>query len=187
MAIKGARRVVLERMKKGSICAEIGVYKGEYSEAILSVVQPARLHLIDPWKYQADEPYTTSLYGGGIGRDQANMDFIYRAVCSKFVDQIDSGVVATHRLPSEQAAALFMDDYFDWVYIDGDHQYKYVKKDLENFYRKVKGGGFLVCDDYDSRGWWGDGILNAVHEFLVSHRCRVSFVDENQFVIQKAV
>lgn len=187
MVVTGARRVVLERMKKDSICAEIGVYTGDYSQEILSVVNPSRLHLIDPWKYQEDERYATSLYGGGIGKDQANMDSIYNAVRAKFVNEIKSGVVSTHRLPSEQAAALFMDEYFDWVYIDGDHQYECVKRDLENFYPKLKGGGFLICDDYDSRGWWGDGILNAVHGFLLSHRCRVSFVDENQFVIQKVV
>jgi hypothetical protein len=173
-------------MSKGSICAEIGVYKGEYSETVLSLVKPVKLHLIDPWQYQDDERYATSLYGGGIGKDQKNMDSIYAAVQARFADPIESGVVTTHRLPSGLAVALFKDNYFDWVYIDGDHQYEFVKNDLENFYKKLKEGGFLICDDYDLQGWWGDGVIKAVHEFLVSHQCKVAYVDGNQFVIQKS-
>lgn len=185
MAIEGARLAVLNGMPKGSICAEIGVYKGDYSEAILSVVKPNQLHLIDPWRFQVDKRYDSSWYGGATGKDQENMDSIYNSVQKRFANEIKAGVVGTHRLPSDQAAGSFKDGYFDWVYIDGDHQYKYVKKDLENFYKKVKVGGFLVCDDYGIQGWWDDGVLKAVHEFLLNNHCKVAFMAGTQFVIQK--
>lgn len=51
------RMELLERMPKGSVCAEIGVYKVEFSEHILKVVRPAKLHLIDPWYYETDAAY----------------------------------------------------------------------------------------------------------------------------------
>jgi methyltransferase family protein len=37
--------------------------------------------------------------------------------------------------------------YFDWIYVDGDHQYEAVKKGLESYLPKVKPGGFITGDD----------------------------------------
>ena len=172
-------------MPKGSVCAEIGVFKGDFSEDILSVVQPIELHLIDPWKYEDDIIYSTSMYGKQMATDQTFMDEIYESVQDRFFKQVKSGVISIHRLPSDKAAESFKDDYLDWVYIDGNHQYEYVKNDLENFYQKVKPGGLLACDDYGVKGWWGDGILKAVHEFLVNYDCKVEFMAGTQFVIKK--
>jgi len=38
----------------------------------------------------------------------------------------------------------FDDSYFDWIYIDGRHEYDVVKKDLELSDLKVKLGGFIT-------------------------------------------
>ena len=47
--IKYGRKFLLEMMPKNSVCAEIGVNQGQFSKEILEVVQPKKLHLIDPW------------------------------------------------------------------------------------------------------------------------------------------
>ena len=36
----------------------------------------------------------------------------------------------------------------DSIYIDGNHEYDFVKKDLENYYPKLKDGGILAGDDF---------------------------------------
>jgi hypothetical protein len=41
-------------MSKGSVCAEIGVWKGDYSDLILTITSPKKLHLIDPWEFQSE-------------------------------------------------------------------------------------------------------------------------------------
>ena len=43
------RRWVLELLPKGGIGAEIGVFRGHFSDLICSVAQPRKLYLIDPW------------------------------------------------------------------------------------------------------------------------------------------
>ena len=52
-------------------------------------------------------------------------------------------------------------EYFDVVYIDGDHRYEQVKKDVVNYSAIVKRGGFLAghdyCNDYE-------GVIRAVNE-----------------------
>ncbi len=72
------------------------------------------------------------------------------------------------RETSEKAAAQFEDDFFDWVYVDGNHLYEFVKRDLEVYLPKVKRGGLVICDDYmEGIGeWWAGGVKRAVDEFV---------------------
>lgn len=51
--------------------------------------------------------------------------------------------------------------YFDVVYIDGDHNYAQVKRDVVNYSSLVKQGGFLTGHDY-SEGY--EGVIRAVNE-----------------------
>ena len=53
------------------------------------------------------------------------------------------------RLESIKAAAIFPDFYFDLVYIDADHSYDAVKKDIDYWSRKVKLEGILAGHDYN--------------------------------------
>jgi hypothetical protein len=124
---KDFRDCVLSRLPKGSVCAEIGVYQGEFSRLVLNRIKPVRFHLIDPWEYFSDPSYEKSWYGGSVGRDQANMDSICRSVCETFGSKRN---VFIHRARSADCAHLFPDAYFDWVYVDGNHQYEFVKQDL---------------------------------------------------------
>ena len=41
---------------------------------------------------------------------------------------------------------------FDAVFIDGNHSYEYVKKDLENYWPKVKPGGIVALHDVNFEG-----------------------------------
>ena len=43
---------------------------------------------------------------------------------------------------------LFSTGYFDWVYVDGNHNYEFVLEDLRSFAAKIKVGGHLIGDDY---------------------------------------
>ena len=43
------RERLLAKMPQRSICAEIGVHEGDFSQDILCSVKPVKLHLIDPW------------------------------------------------------------------------------------------------------------------------------------------
>lgn len=161
------RLELLRRMPRHSVCAEIGVYQGRFSGAILQVSEPRRLHLVDPWRFHPDPTYSKSWFGGQIGQSQAAMDRLHREVQRRFRDQIEAGTVTIHRSFSAEAATNFPDGYFDWVYIDANHMYEFVKQDLHAFYPKVKEGGFLTGDNYGDRPdwWWKDGVKVAVEEF----------------------
>lgn len=163
-------------MPKGSTCAEIGVHKGDFSKRILKIVNPKVLHLIDPWKYETGESYKFACYGG-IASSQEAMDDKFRRVKKRFKTEINKGTICIHRNFSITAAKDFPDEYFDWVYIDANHLYEFVKK--------VKKGGFLAGDDYRKHAWWKGGVKKAVDEFLEKESVKKILIKNSQFIIKK--
>jgi Methyltransferase domain len=168
-----------------SVCAEIGVFKGNFSTAILKVVKPQRLHLIDPWAYQ--EQYSDSWFGGDLGRSQAAMDRLHKRVLRRFRNEIAAGQVVVNRNFSSEAALQFPDAYFDWIYIDANHTYEGVKADLRAFYPKVKHDGFITGDNYGDRSdwWWKDGVKRAVDESVADGWCAFGSISNDQFILTK--
>jgi Methyltransferase domain len=182
---RDARDALLFEMARGGVCAEIGVFRGDFSERILRVAKPRRLHLIDPWKFEPNATYEKSLYGRGYAGGQAKMDAIYDSVRERFDHHIRNGTVVIHRTSSAEAANQFDDGYFDWIYIDGNHLHEFVLGDLETYYPKVKPGGCITGDDYGFEGWWKDGVTRAVDEFTERYGCQKVFFRRGQYVLRK--
>lgn len=182
---KRARRWLLHSLPPNSVGLEIGVHLGDFSQQVLDVVRPARFHLVDPWMYIADDDYKGSLYGGSKSDGQAAMDQRFGLVQERFRSEINQGIVTIHRASSEDAVNEFPDEYFDWIYIDGNHIYEFVKKDLDLYSSKVKDGGIIAGDDYGFPGWWNDGVTHAVDEFLSYGRAEMIGAKFGQFMLRK--
>lgn len=168
----------LKYIKEGDVCAEVGVWQGCLSSQILER-KPAKLHLIDPWK-------TQNVIGRCYSIKQEKMNIVYEDVLNKF-GQLSN--VKIHRAFSTEVS--FSNQYFDWVYIDADHSYDAVKKDLAYYYPLIKKGGYLCGDDY---GLWSNrpktgfgsdgngGPKPAVDEFVKTHDLEIK-ITGNKFVI----
>ena len=151
---------LLEVLPKNGIAAEIGVSRGDYSEKILSVTQPQKLHLIDAW-----------IHEGYRGRDQFVKD--------RFKNEIQLGQVSINQGFSTQELEKFDDGYFDWVYIDSDHTYETTAKELEISRRKVKSGGIIAGHDYAKGAWvqgFRYGVVEAVSEFCSKYNWRMIYL-----------
>ena len=177
-----AREMVLRLLPPRSEGIELGVFLGAFSEQLLSVVQPSKLHLVDPWQVIASNDRQESWYDVS---DQNYLDALHDSVTAKFSNEIGSGAVVIHRRPSWCALADFEDATLDWAYIDADHAYASVRKDLEACFAKVRAGGLIAGDDYRVAGWWGNDVVRAVNEFLAAHAARMVFTLDGQFVIEK--
>jgi hypothetical protein len=67
-----------------------------------------------------------------------------------------------------------VEEHLDFVYIDGNHDYEYVKKDIALYYPLVKYGGVFGGHDY---GPWM-GVTRAVDEFRTTHsNVQIQFPD----------
>jgi len=124
---------IKEKKGSGLIGAEIGVYKGENSESIMKTLNIKKLYLIDPYKEGQSYSHTFVV---------AKEDAVKRL--SKYEDKIQF-----IELTSDEAVNQIPDD-LDFVYIDGNHDYESVKRDITNYYPKVKEGGVIGGHDFNN-------------------------------------
>jgi len=73
---------------------------------------------------------------------------------------------------STEAAKMFPDEHFDYIYIDANHTYDCVREDLIAWYPKAKPGAIFAGHD------WSDGdVKKAVYEWAVKNKVRVYGVE----------
>jgi hypothetical protein len=183
-ALAEARQDVIGHFGKNGIGAEIGVWRGDFSAQILELARPSKLYLIDPWVRQMDDVHKNAVYGSESTHD---IDVIYQSVVARFSEEEKLGQISILRTFSTDALQRFSDDYFDFIYIDGDHDYKSVRHDCFAAFDKVKQGGLICGDDYATDGWWGRGVVDAFHELLAERATLLKYVREDQIVVQKVV
>jgi hypothetical protein len=181
------RTLLLEQLPRDSNGAEIGVHLGDFSESLLSVAQPVTLHLVDPWTHETAPEYEGAPFGGTVQDGQDEMDRRHQSVRDRFADEIASGRVIVHRSTSDDVLSAMPDDSLDWIYIDGNHLYEFVKKDLELSLAKVRPGGLITGDDYGQDGWWRGGVSRAVDELLATGAVEAVMLDKEsrQFALRR--
>ncbi len=152
---------MLELMPKNGRCAEIGVWNGGFSGVILAVTEPSELTLIDPWEMLSDQDKDEWTH-----KKHQNHEFMrgmYENVASNYGHLPN---VSIRKGFSAEVLETFPDNYFDWIYIDGNHLYEFVHKDVEVSFRKVREGGIIAGDDYfwkkDDRKHVKEAVLDAM-------------------------
>jgi len=156
--------VQLLKDKPHLIGAEIGVFRGECASQLLKKLPDLqRLYCVDLWKHYPD--FTKILKPGGR---YLNVDFedvfqeYQRVVEIPYPDRVQ-----TLRMTSEQATKFVHDMTLDFVFIDANHAYEYVKQDILLWSQKVNFGGLIAGHDYGKDDIKpGFGVTKAVDELL---------------------
>lgn len=164
------REMLLVYLPGGGDIAEVGVAEGDFSAKILEHCTPRSLALIDLWAHQDDAEYKLDLNNVADHEQERRC----RAVRDRFAAQCDSGLVSIIRGDSVAAASSFADRTFDFVYIDGNHTYQGVRRDLEAYYPKVKDDGFICGHDFsnhESARELGFDVVRAVCDFCRERGC----------------
>lgn len=170
------REFIFDLVPENSTCAEIGVWLATFSQMILDNTNPSKLYLIDPYSFHKGDPPRVT-----IAKSQEGMNWIYFRLIEDFKDENRTQFI---RKKSQDAYVQFDDEYFDWIYVDGDHSYQAVKLDLQLYLPKIKVGGLIIGDDWE---WEGNRpIKKAVEEFLNdNNNVELEIVKNNQYVIRK--
>jgi hypothetical protein len=145
------REHILDDLPKGGIGVEVGTQAGLFAKTLVDKTKPSKLYLIDI-------DYTP---------------FRRHLVAA----EIDAGTVIPQKGCSWDLLNGFEDSYFDFAYIDAGHGYDMVSRDLAAAIRKVKKGGYIVCNDFVV---WSPleaityGVHKAVTETIVSNGFQVT-------------
>lgn len=126
--------------------AEIGTFKGEYAKELLNIWQ-GKLYLVDVWRELNRQDYNDT-------SNQTQYLSIINECCENIKDREHRCFMV--RSDSENASELFDDQSLDFVYIDANHKYEYVKQDISLWYPKVRKGGIVAGHDYLKIDWYAD-------------------------------
>ena len=70
-------------------------------------------------------------------------------------------------MDSLEASSSYEDNFFDYIYIDAEHTYQAVSKDLEFWYPKLKKNGTLFGDDYYCREYDVNFSLHNDYQYYI--------------------
>lgn len=138
---------------------EIGSWCGRSARALAENTQ-GRLTCVDMWSADTDSA-TAPEFEKGITEHDGNLEWTWDEF--RF-NMIGLGNVGAIRLPSVEAVKIVPPEMtFDFIFIDGAHDYESVKADLDAWLPKLSPGGMIAGHDYD-HGW--PGVVNAVDEWF---------------------
>ena len=137
----------LRKYAKGKDCLEIGSYKGKSANYIASSAKS--LVCID------------TFLSDSSGQDQKSpipdiKDFL------KNTGKFNNIKVVIGK--SEDKVNEFKDEQFDFIFLDGMHDYESVRMDIINYFPKLKVNGDILFHDYNNKDF--PGVKKAVDEFF---------------------
>ena len=136
---------------KPLVGVEVGVYRGHHSFLLLKHLNIEKLYLVDPYEVYSDE--------SNLGTED-NISKAFEFASSRLCDYKDT--IEFVKLYSKEAVGV-VPDGLDFVYIDANHSYDFVREDIAYWYSKVKPGGVIGGDNFEARY---PGVARAVLEFV---------------------
>lgn len=138
--------------KRCDLIVEFGSFHGRSTRALADNTEGA-VWAVDPWNgdYKTEE-----------GDVMQQVD----TYCMPYFKKNLADHIAAKRVFPVRAFSYKFELPFkvDMVFIDGDHRYETVKKDIKRALSLLKPGGIISGHDYDHPTW--PGVKKAVHELL---------------------
>jgi len=158
--------------KYGLVGVEIGVQRGFHTLNIFSVLgdRVEKMYLIDPWA-----EYTEL----GISHDWSGCLSVAKRVLRVFNGRC---VFIKGYSQDMEVVDKVRDGSVDFVYIDGNHDYKTTKADILNFFPKVRVGGIFGGHDMSIGA---PGVIQAVQEFVGESGLRLYGIASDWWVIKE--
>lgn len=148
---------------------EIGTF---YGANILSVAKSYGLHndsnlyCIDPWEDYVEYPEYKNI-----------QSTIYDTCMTNIENSGQKHKIKVTRGYSNLEIPRFEDNFFDIIYIDGNHEPEYVLEDAVLSFRKLKKDGIMIFDDYGLGG--PDLTKRGIDGFLSGYHKRITFLGEH--------
>jgi hypothetical protein len=155
---------VIESTDDNFVWVELGSWTGKSAAyCIVELYNQKKLkefHCVDTWKGSEG----TILMDLSIVKEDTLFDVFKQNLLPV------ENLFTTHRMMSWEAAKYFEDESVDFCYVDADHNYKGVMKDLKAWWPKIKPGCYMGGDDY-TKGW--PGVQKAVRDFFGKKNIKV--------------
>ena len=141
---------------------ELGVFKGEFLEYMETKMDYGSIDGVDLFE--------GNLYSGNVDGNNPEYTQLEEQLPLLNDKYKDNEKVNLHKSFTESYLREQKDDTYDIIYIDADHSYAGVKKDILLSYEKIKNGGYIMGHDYEMNmdkadNYYNFGTKQAVDEF----------------------
>lgn len=149
-----------DKLTGNEIMVELGSWKGQSAaymacELKLQNKNGVRFFCVDTWKGTSDEEH---------GDDEwVKQDKLFEKFTSNLLEVSDYYIPL--RMTTARASHLFPEQSVDICFVDADHSYDGVYKDLELWTPKIKHGGIISGHDYDPTGNAWQECRKAVDDY----------------------
>lgn len=145
--------------------AEVGVEKGIYSEVLCKNNPEGKLFAVDAW----------TAYRGYVDHKSQEKLNGFMETAKNRLEKYNCEII---RGFSVDVAKQFEDNSLDYVYLDANHEFRYVVDDLFTWSKKVKAGGIIAGHDYirSTKFTCAMHVVEAVHAFVSCYRIDPLFV-----------
>ncbi len=147
-------KLITSIAKPNMLAMEVGVFQGQTTAVIAETVKQfnGKIYVVDWWKAQAKG--VPESYPGGKWENVCTPELINERF-NDFLNNIQElnfkEIIEIYNMPSDEAAEKIKDNKFDFIFIDAAHDYSQVKKDIFNFFPKLKIGGIFCGHDCEKR------------------------------------
>lgn len=164
---RGSTRFVQENLKGRLTIVEIGTFREENALNILKNLNVKKIYLIDPYFYEEYD-------GGGIKNNYLPYSEKLARKKLKKYPQVEfikkTSKKAINNIPNN----------VDFIYIDGNPNYEFVKSDIEKYYKKLRKGGVLGGHNIEM-----EDVIKAFLEFINKNKLEPFINLEDWGVIKK--
>lgn len=151
---------------KPIVGCEVGVGDGKHAFNMLYHLNTTRVYMVDSWvEYD--------------GYSSPNAELIFNE-CKYRVKRFKERAVFIRKMSHEAVDDIY--DKLDFVYIDGNHNYSFVKRDIELYYSLLKTGGVLGGHDFSS---CTPNVARAVIEFADKEGLRINGIGHSDWWVIK--
>ena len=164
---------VRRKIKKNFVYLEIGSFEGNSLLYVLNFLKPKLAYAVDTWQ-GSDEHIKLNM-----NSIESNFDYNLKDYQDKFVK-------------CKTTSGKFFENnkiFFDFIYIDGNHEFNSVLEDSTNSWKFLNTGGVIAFDDYFWQ-YYEDIYKNpgyAINNFLriIENKYKVILLTNTQLFVQK--
>lgn len=168
------KEMIFDTIPKGGVGAELGVCRGTNAVQLLFRTEPVVLHLVDIWT-PFDKPQPHDCVDQWYGDHEEYVQKLFQK-------QTASGLVKIHRTYTVSWLESIEDQSLDWVFLDSNHRYQCISRELEFCVKKVKKGGLIMGHDYCTVPiCWGSSVIRAVQERIQTGEIKMKAITKENY------
>lgn len=168
------RTDILRYLPRNIVFVEIGVALGDFTQKIIETCEVDHFYGIDIFTLH-EYPHTWDGRVGEVLGEATHRDY-YEA---RFSASIAAGRMTVLEGDSAMLLETLPDGSVDVFYVDADHAYEAVRRELSVIQRKAAPGCLIILNDYtmfDQFRMVPYGVPRAAHEFMIEHGWEAIFL-----------